>query len=134
MINKEILSNINNRDSIIALNETKQKVLALDISESEILDLTNEMFKMGSKSHLFSLNPILREELGFQLEFMTQERPQLQREYKEKKNKYLSIGKSFSSISYLFDLIKEDFVSLDIILMHELLMDDGKYRETEIFI
>lgn len=134
MINKEILSNINNRDSIIALNETKQKVLALNISESEILDLTNEMFKMGSKSHLFSLNPILREELGFQLEFMTQEKPQLQREYKEKKNKYLSIGKSFSSISYLFDLIKEDFVSLDIILMHELLMDDGKYRETEIFI
>ena len=103
MIDKQILLNINNRDSIIELNKAKQKVLALNISESEILDLTNEMFKIGSKSHLFSLNPILREELGFQLEFMTQQNPELQREYKEKKNNYLSIGKSFASISYLFD-------------------------------
>lgn len=134
MLDKEHLIQLSKRDSIVSLNETKSKVLALNDGESELLDLTNEMFKMGSKSHLYSLNPIIREELGLQLEFMTQGSPQLQQEYKEKKNRYLSIGKSFASISYLFDLVKEDFVSLDIILMHELLMDDGEYREHEVFI
>ncbi len=134
MINEDLLIQLSNRSSVIALNDTQKEIANLNLSESEILDLTNEMFRIGSKSHLFSLNPILREELGFQLEFMTQGNSELRQRYKDKKNKYLSIGKSFASISFLFDLVGEDFTALDILLMHELLMDDGQFRTNDVFV
>ncbi|MBK8627787.1 MAG: Fic family protein [Saprospiraceae bacterium] len=86
---KEIISEINN---------LKQKVDELGDGNSTLLKIAQESFIIGSKSHLNSLNPEIREELGLELDFMTQQDPKLKASYLEKKNKYLSLGKSYASI------------------------------------
>jgi len=129
------MEELSNLDAIKELSKIKEHLNSLDIPKSELLDIGNNMFTMGSKSHLNSLSPIIREELGLQLNFMTQQEPKLRQEYKTRKNKYISLGKSCSAINYLFDLVdEENFTPLDIVLMHELLMDDGDYRKSDVFI
>jgi hypothetical protein len=123
------LIKLSQNQSIIALDALQQKIRDLEVPSSELLDLTREMYTVGSKSHLNSLNPMLREELGIQLTFQTEAFPAKRKAYTEKKNKYLSVGKSFAAVSFLFDLVDELFTDLDILLMHELLMDDGQYRD-----
>jgi len=134
MINLEDIISLSNRDSVIKLEALKKRVKMLIPSNSEAAELAHEMFRTGSKSHLNSLNPLVRDELGFQLYYMTQELPDLKKEYLSKKGRYLSIGKSYGTICFLFDLIGEEFCELDLLLMHELLMDDGQYRNASIFI
>jgi Fic family protein len=129
------MEELSNLDAIKELSKIKEHLNSLDIPKSELLDIGNNMFTIGSKSHLNSLSPIIREELGLQLNFMTQQEPKLRQEYKTRKNKYISLGKSCSAINYLFDLVdEENFTPLDIVLMHELLMDDGDYRKSDVFI
>lgn len=122
---KEIISEINN---------LKQKVDELGDGNSTLLKIAQESFIIGSKSHLNSLNPEIREELGLELDFMTQQDPKLKTSYIEKKNKYLSLGKSYASISFLFDLVEIDFTLLDLLLLQEILMDDGEFRKKTVFI
>lgn len=130
---KEMLS-LQCRDSVKELESSKAHIIDLNVSNAELLDLADDMFRMGSKSHLRSLNPLIRKDLGFQLQHMTRSDAQLQLNYQEFKNKYISLGKSFSSISFLFDLVSQDFTLLDIVLMHELLMDDGQFRTNDVYI
>lgn len=122
------------RNSVKELERSKERISDLNVSNSEILDLADDMFRVGSKSHLRSLNPIIRQDLGLQLQHMTCADAELQSNYQEMKNKYVSLGKSFSSISFLFDLVSQDFTLLDIVLMHELLMDDGQFRTNDVHI
>lgn len=117
--------------AILELNEVKAAIDSLALPSSELMELTHEMYSIGSRSHLNSLNPLVRQELGIQLTFQTEAWPDKRAAYQEKKNKYLSVGKSYSAISFLFDLVSQTFSDLDILLMHELLMDDGQYRSTE---
>ena len=112
----------------------RSKVNALGQEKSILLKIAQEAFVIGSDSHLNSLNPEIREELGLELNYLTQRDPQLQLAYKEKKNKYLSLGKSYASTSFLFDLVDEQFILLDFVLLHEMLMDDGEFRKEEVFV
>lgn len=112
----------------------KEQIVQLDESQSTLLKIAQESFIIGRKSHLNSLNPDLREELGLELNFQTQSDPKLSFEYKEKKNKYLSLGKSYASISFLFDLVAEEFSYLDLLLLQEILMDEGELRKVKVFI
>jgi len=129
MLSETDLITLSQSPSIVALDALQQRIRDLNVPSSELLDLTREMYTVGSKSHLNSLNPMLREELGIQLTFQTEGFPEKRKAYTEKKNKYLSVGKSFAAVSFLFDLLNERFTDLDILLMHELLMDDGQYRD-----
>jgi fido (protein-threonine AMPylation protein) len=134
MINIEDILVLSDRSSVAELEASKSIISSLDVSNSELLDIADDMFRVGSKSHLSSLNPLVREDLGIQLEHMTRADPKLQLNYQTLKNKYISLGKSFSSISFLFDLVSQDFTLLDVLLMHELLMDDGSFRTTNVSI
>jgi prophage maintenance system killer protein len=119
---------------ITEINGLKQKVDDLGDGSSALLKIAQESFIIGSKSHLNSLNPEIREELGLELDFMTQEDPKLKSSYIAKKNKYLSLGKSYASISFLFDLVDIEFTLLDLLLLQEILMDDGEFRKNNVFI
>lgn len=130
-MNEEQLSKIK---LVIETHNLKEKIDLLGESESTLLKIAQESFIIGSKSHLNSLNPDLREELGLELNFQTQRDPKLSYEYKEKKNRYLGLGKSYASISFLFDLVKEEFTFLDLLLLQEILMDNGELRKVKVFI
>ncbi len=112
----------------------KAKVEELGQGNSTLLKIAQESFIIGSNSHLTSLNPEIREELGLQLDYLTQQDPRLKSSYIEKKNRYLSLGKSFASISFLFDLVDVEFTLLDLLLLQEILMDNGDYRQSKVFI
>tara|TARA_R110002012_G_C11610026_1_gene608085 strand:+ start:60 stop:1502 length:1443 start_codon:yes stop_codon:yes gene_type:complete len=116
------------------IDNLKQKVDDLGDGSSALLKIAQESFIIGSKSHLNSLNPEIREELGLELDFMTQQDPRLKSSYINKKNKYLSLGKSYASISFLFDLVDVEFTILDLLLLQEILMDDGEFRKHNVFI
>ncbi|MBO6662882.1 MAG: Fic family protein [Roseivirga sp.] len=119
---------------ISEINDLRMQVNDLGDGKSALLKIAQESFIIGSKSHLSSLNPEIREELGLELDFMTQQDPKLKSSYIVKKNKYLSLGKSYASISFLFDLIEIEFTILDFLLLQEILMDDGEYRKNNVFI
>lgn len=119
---------------ISEIDYLKQKVKDLGDGTSALLKIAQESFIIGSKSHLNSLNPEIREELGLELDFMTQPDPRLKSSYIAKKNKYLSLGKSYASISFLFDLVDVEFTILDLLLLQEILMDNGEYRKHNVFI
>lgn len=112
----------------------KTKIEALGQEKSTLLKIAQDSFILGSDAHLKSLNPEIRAELGLELVYLTERDPQLQFDYTEKKGKYLSLGKSYAAISFLFDLVEEIFTLLDLVLLHEILMDDGEFRKTEVFI
>jgi len=131
MLTKQQLLDLSSHPAIAELNALKQRIDGLNLPASDLLDLTQEMYSIGSKAHLSSLNPLVREELGIQLTFQTRGNPEKQAEYKQKKNTYLSIGKSYAAVSFLFDLVHSWFTDLDILLMHELLINDGQYRTGE---
>src|SRR5690606_1863851 len=116
------------------IDNLKQEVDDLGDGSSALLKIAQESFIIGSKSHLNSLNPEIREELGVELDFMTQQDPRLKSSYINKKNKYLSLGKSYASISFLFDLVDVEFTILDLLLLQEILMDDGEFRKHNVFI
>ncbi len=119
---------------ISEINDLKQKVDELGDGTSALLKIAQESFIIGSKSHLNSLNPEIREQLGLELDYMTQQDPKLKSSYIAKKNKYLSLGKSYASISFLFDLVDVEFTLLDLLLLQEILMDDGEFRKNTVFI
>lgn len=125
---------LSKRTSIQKVEDLRKQLLDLELENSTLLKIAQESFIMGSNSHLNSLTPELREELGFELNFMTQQDPKLSSSYKEKKNKYLGLGKSYASVSFLFDLIDEDLSILDILLLQEILMDDGEFRKEKVII
>jgi len=116
------------------INALKVRVESLGEEKSSLLKIAQESFILGSKSHLNSLNPEIREKLGLELTYLTQRNPKLSSFYEEKKNKYLSLGKSYAAISFLFDLIEEEISLLDLILLQEILMDDGEFRKEDVFI
>ena len=128
---EEKLSELNIISEVDAL---KAKVEELGQGNSTLLKIAQESFIIGSKSHLNSLNPEIREELGLQLDYLTQQDPRLKSSYIEKKNRYLSLGKSFASISFLFDLVDVEFTLLDLLLLQEILMDSGEYRQAKVYI
>ncbi len=134
MLDIEEIVRLSNMPSINNLNSTKEKINNLKISNSELLDIADDMFRFGDKAHINSLHPITRAELGCQLTHMTERDPKVRREYTDLKNKYVSLGKGYASLSYLFDLIDSEISSLDLVLMHELLLDDGSYRKENIII
>jgi len=134
MLSAEEIYELGRCDSVKELEGSQAQMNSLNVSNSELLGIANDMFKVGSKSHLRSLNPLVQQELGLQLQHMTSTDLELQSSYQELKNKYISLGRSFSSISFLFDLVSQDFVLLDILLMHELLMDDGHFRKDDVYI
>lgn len=119
---------------LVEIEELKRKIHELGQEKSALLKIAQDSFFLGSETHLNSLNPELNEELGFELSFQTRGNLDLRRTYIEKKNKYISLGKSFASISFLFDLIDEEFTILDLLLFSEILMNDGKFRTTSVFI
>lgn len=119
---------------IVEIDALKAKVEELGEGSSALLKIAQESFIIGSKSHLNSLNPEIREELGLELDFMTQQDPKLKSSYIAKKNKYLSLGKSYASISFLFDLVDVEFTLLDLLLLQEILMDNGEFRKNKVFI
>ncbi|WP_299611239.1 Fic family protein [uncultured Aquimarina sp.] len=119
---------------ISEVDTLKVKVEELGQGNSTLLKIAQESFIIGSKSHLNSLNPEIREELGLQLDYLTQQDPRLKSSYIEKKNRYLSLGKSFASISFLFDLVDIKFTLLDLLLLQEILMDNGDYRKSKVYI
>jgi fido (protein-threonine AMPylation protein) len=125
---------LSRKDIIAEISNLKEKVDKLGDGTSSLLKIAQESFIIGSKSHLNSLNPEIREELGLELDFMTQEDPKLKASYINKKNQYLSLGKSYASINFLFDLVDIDFNYLDLLLLHEILMDNGEFRKTMVFI
>lgn len=84
---------LSNKNIISEINELKRKVDELGDGNSILLKIAQESFIIGSKSHLNSLNPEIREELGLELDFMTQQDPKLKSSYIAKKNRYLSLGK-----------------------------------------
>jgi len=43
------------RNSVKELERSKERISDLNVSNSEILDLADDMFRVGSKSHLRSL-------------------------------------------------------------------------------
>ncbi|MCB9262019.1 MAG: Fic family protein [Flavobacteriales bacterium] len=116
------------------IENLRNKVNALGQEKSTLLKIAQESFILGSDSHLNSLNPEIREQLGLELAYLTQRDPKLSTDYTEKKNKYLSLGKSYASISFLFDLVDEHFSLLDLILLQEILMNDGEFRKVDVFI
>lgn len=116
------------------IENLRNKVNALGQEKSTLLKIAQESFILGSDSHLNSLNPEIREQLGLELAYLTQGDPKLSTDYTEKKNKYLSLGKSYASISFLFDLVDEHFSLLDLILLQEILMNDGEFRKVDVFI
>ncbi len=128
---EEKLSELN---IISEVDTLKAKVEELGQGNSTLLKIAQESFIIGSNSHLTSLNPEIREELGLQLDYLTQQDPRLKSSYIEKKNRYLSLGKSFASISFLFDLVDVEFTLLDLLLLQEILMDNGDYRQTKVYI
>jgi len=128
---EEKLSELN---IISEVDTLKAKVEELGQGNSTLLKIAQESFIIGSKSHLNSLNPEIREELGLQLDYLTQQDPRLKSYYIEKKNRYLSLGKSFASISFLFDLVDVEFTLLDLLLLQEILMDSGEYRQAKVYI
>ena len=125
---------LSKKDIINEILNLKKKVDELGDGTSSLLKIAQESFIIGSKSHLNSLNPEIREELGFELDYMTQEDPKLKASYVNKKNQYLSLGKSYASINFLFDLVTVEFNYLDLLLLHEILMDNGEFRKTMVFI
>jgi fido (protein-threonine AMPylation protein) len=125
---------LSKREIIQKIELLKARVNALGQEKSALLKIAQEAFILGSDSHLNSLNPEIREELGLELHHLTQRDPKLQLAYKEKKNRYLSLGKSYASTSFLFDLVEEEFLLLDFVLLHEILMNDGEFRKVEVFI
>ena len=123
------------RKSIISeIVALKQKVDELGDGSSTLLKIAQESFIIGSKSHLNSLNPEIRKELGLELDFLTQQDPKLKSSYIAKKNKYLSLGKSYASINFLFDLVDVEFTLLDLLLLQEILMNNGEFRRNKVFI
>lgn len=125
---------LSNKKIISEINDLKRKVGDLGDGSSALLKIAQESFIIGSKSHFNSLNPEIREELGLELDFMTQQDPKLKFSYIDKKNRYLSLGKSYASISFLFDLVDVEFTVLDLLLLQEILMDDGEFRKSKVFI
>jgi len=132
--NKMTEKDLSNIDIIQEAADLKSKVDELSGSKSMLLKVAQDSFIIGSKSHLNSLNPEIREELGLQMVYLTQRDPKQSEEYKAKKNEYLSLGKSYAAISFLFDLVEEDFSLLDLVLMQEILIDDGEFRKFDVFI
>lgn len=112
----------------------KTRVESLGQGKSTLLNIAHESFVLGSESHLNSLNPEIREELGLELIGLTQQNSVLQASYIHKKNKYLSLGKSYAAVNFLFDLLDESFTELDLILLQEILIGEGNLRREEVFI
>jgi Fic family protein len=125
---------LSKKSIVLEIENLRNKVNALGQEKSTLLKIAQESFILGSDSHLNSLNPEIREELGLELAYLTQRDPKLSTDYTEKKNKYLSLGKSYASISFLFDLVDEHFSLLDLILLQEILMNDGEFRKVDVFI
>ncbi len=125
---------LSKKEIVQEIENLRNKVNALGQEKSTLLKIAQESFILGSDSHLNSLNPEIREQLGLELAYLTQRDPKLQTDYTAKKNKYLSLGKSYASISFLFDLVDEHFSLLDLILLQEILMNDGEFRKVEVFI
>ncbi|RTY88444.1 Fic family protein [Flavobacterium sp. GSN2] len=125
---------LSKKEIVQEIENLRSKVNALGQETSTLLKIAQESFILGSDSHLNSLNPEIREQLGLELAYLTQRDPKLQTDYTEKKNKYLSLGKSYASISFLFDLVEEHFSLLDLILLQEILMNDGEFRKINVFI
>lgn len=130
MIEKE-LSNI---DIILEINKQKKDMELLLDRDLDLLKIAKDFFSFGSESHLNSLKPEIRYELGYDLMCMTQINPVLTQAYEQKKSEYINLGKSFSVITYLFNLVNENISSFDLLLLHELLMDDGQFRKEDVYI
>lgn len=125
---------LSKRETIIEVDALKAKLNSLNLEKSTLLKIAQDSFLLSSDSHLKSLNPDMREKLGLESAHLTQSDPTLQKRYTDLKNKYLSLGKSYASISFLFDLVENQFTPLDLIVLHEILMGDGEFRKDEVYI
>ncbi|HSZ35112.1 MAG TPA: hypothetical protein VK772_17470, partial [Puia sp.] len=69
---------LSKREIIQKIELLKARVNALGQEKSALLKIAQEAFILGSDSHLNSLNPEIREELGLELHHLTQRDPKLQ--------------------------------------------------------